>query len=65
MDSSDAVLRRSALFRDEKKRQKESVGRVEKINVRVVSNFGNELLVMNKDLSTPYDCARRKYQCDS
>lgn len=52
------ALRRSNIFTSEKKKQHESVGRVNKIQVEVTSDFGNELLMMNQDISTPYDCAR-------
>lgn len=52
-------LSRSALFSAEKKRQHQAVGRIEKIEVEVESDFGNELLIMNQDLSTPHDCAKR------
>ncbi|KAK3930308.1 39S ribosomal protein L39, mitochondrial [Frankliniella fusca] len=55
---SNATLRRSLLFDAEKKKQRQAVGRIEKIEVDVVSDFGNELLIMNKDLSTPHDCAK-------
>lgn len=58
--ASPAVVKRSALFSSEKKRQRQSVGRIEKIEVDLVSDFGNELLIMNKELSTPHDCAKRK-----
>ena len=38
----------------------EQVGRVEKIEVNVEGPPETTTLVMNKDLSTPFDCARRK-----
>ncbi|KAE8745400.1 hypothetical protein FOCC_FOCC007947 [Frankliniella occidentalis] len=54
----NSALRRSSLFDAEKEKQRQAVGRIEKIEVDVVSDFGNELLIMNKDLSTPYDCTK-------
>ncbi|XP_034241924.1 39S ribosomal protein L39, mitochondrial [Thrips palmi] len=52
------TLRRSAIFTAEKKRQHEAVGRINKIEVEVTSDYGNELLLMNRDISTPHDCAK-------
>lgn len=42
----------------EQKRQRENVGRIEKIQVRYLGLPEDVTLVMNKDLSTPYDCAQ-------
>lgn len=42
----------------EQKRQREAVGRIEKIQVRYLGLPEDVTLVMNKDLSTPYDCAQ-------
>lgn len=53
-----ATQRRSELFSAEKKRQREAVGRIEKIEVDARSDFGDYILAMNKDLSTPHDCAK-------
>lgn len=44
----------------ERKRQKEAVGRVEKITVKYEGVPERKELVMNKNISTPYDCAKRK-----
>ncbi|KAJ8970054.1 hypothetical protein NQ317_012029 [Molorchus minor] len=46
------------LFVAEQKRQKEAVGRIEKIDVFYEGPPENVKLVMNKNLSTPYDCAK-------
>lgn len=51
----------SELFDLEKKRQKEEVGRIEKIDVQYFGFPADTPLVMNAKLSTPYDCARRKF----
>lgn len=48
------------LFNLEKKRQRDAVGRIEKIEVRFLGLPEDTTLVMNKDLSTPYNCAQRK-----
>lgn len=50
----------SELFDLEKKRQREAVGRIEKIEVRYLGLPEDITLVMNKNLSTPYNCAQRK-----
>lgn len=44
----------------EKKRQYDKVGRIEKIEVQYKGLPNECTLIMNKDISTPYDCARRK-----
>jgi len=49
---------RSALFTEELKRQKDSVGRIEKIEVRYLGVPEDTTLFMNKSLSTPYNCAQ-------
>uniref|UniRef100_A0A182LXM3 TGS domain-containing protein n=1 Tax=Anopheles culicifacies TaxID=139723 RepID=A0A182LXM3_9DIPT len=48
----------SDLFSDEQRRQRENVGRIEKIEVRYLGLPHDTTLVMNRELSTPYDCAR-------
>lgn len=48
------------LFDLEKKRQRDAIGRIEKIEVRYLGMPEDTTLVMNKSLSTPYDCAQRK-----
>lgn len=64
---SEEAKRQHDLFKAEQKRQRESVGRVEKIEViyENVSNIYDDAdkttLVMNKSISTPYDCAKRKF----
>ncbi|XP_055383599.1 39S ribosomal protein L39, mitochondrial [Condylostylus longicornis] len=42
----------------EKKRQKQSVGRIEKIEIRYLGLPEDVTLVMNKGISTPYNCAQ-------
>ncbi|XP_068625072.1 large ribosomal subunit protein mL39 [Battus philenor] len=54
----EAKDRRHHLFTLEKKRQLEQVGRIEKIEVKYKGIPKDCSLVMNKDISTPYDCAR-------
>lgn len=56
---SEESKRQNDLFVTEQKRQKELVGRVEKIEVSYEGTPENATLVMNKNLSTPYDCAKR------
>lgn len=58
---TDLIERQNSLFNLEKKRQRELVGRVEKIEVNYVGIPEQVQLVMNKGISTPYDCARRKF----
>ncbi|XP_043289166.1 39S ribosomal protein L39, mitochondrial [Venturia canescens] len=50
--------RRNDLFEKEKHRQREAVGRINKIKVQY-STWNEDLtLLMNQNISTPYDCAR-------
>lgn len=59
--SSIESARRSELFQLEKERQQENVGRIEKIEVRFLGLPSDTTLVMNKGISTPFNCAQRKY----
>ncbi|RVE46660.1 hypothetical protein evm_008672 [Chilo suppressalis] len=58
LSTQEAVERRNHLFTLEKKRQHEKIGRIEKIEVNYKGVPKNCTLVMNKGISTPYDCAR-------
>lgn len=58
LSSQEAAERRHHLFTLEKKRQFESVGRIDKIEVRYKGVPKDCTLIMNKDISTPFDCAR-------
>lgn len=46
------------MFEEEKKRQMNAVGRIEKIEVKYQSPVEEVTLVMNKSISTPADCAK-------
>ncbi|XP_055533649.1 39S ribosomal protein L39, mitochondrial [Wyeomyia smithii] len=48
----------SNLFTEEQQRQKKKVGRIEKIEIRYLGTPTDTTLIMNRGLSTPYDCAR-------
>ncbi|XP_049789539.1 39S ribosomal protein L39, mitochondrial [Schistocerca nitens] len=56
-DTAGTRKRRSKLFSDEKKRQKSAVGRIEKIEVQYIGTPADATLVMNKGISTPFNCA--------
>ncbi|XP_053679198.1 39S ribosomal protein L39, mitochondrial [Anopheles nili] len=56
--ASNVSTKASELFSDEQRRQRENVGRIEKIEVRYLGLPHDTTLVMNRDISTPYDCAR-------
>ncbi|XP_026477028.1 39S ribosomal protein L39, mitochondrial-like [Ctenocephalides felis] len=58
LSSLEAKERRNELFTLEKKRQREDVGRIEKIEVRYLGTPEDVTLVMNKNLSTPFNCAQ-------
>lgn len=56
--------RQSELFSIEQKRQRDNVGRIEKIEVRYLGIPKDTTLIMNKGLSTPYNCAQRNIKND-
>ncbi|XP_037820139.1 39S ribosomal protein L39, mitochondrial [Lucilia sericata] len=56
--SNASIERRNDLFTKEQKRQRELVGRIEKIEVRYLGLPEDVTLIMNRDLSTPYNCAQ-------
>lgn len=53
-----ARKRRNELFDGERERQRREIGRIEKIEVKYLSATEEVTMVMNKDLSTPHDCAK-------
>lgn len=57
LTNSEVRKKRNALFDKEKERQLSFVKRIEKINVQYVGLPEKCTLVMNKNLSTPYNCA--------
>lgn len=56
--TSEEITRQNELFAAERKRQFEKIGRIEKIEVEYIGSNETTQLVMNKNLSTPYDCAK-------
>jgi len=52
--------KRNELFSEEKARQLSLISRVEKIEVRHVGPPEDCVLLMNKGLSTPFNCAMRE-----
>ncbi|KAI4501800.1 hypothetical protein M0802_003135 [Mischocyttarus mexicanus] len=54
----EAKKRRNAIFDEEKKIQQSSIGRIEKIEVKYKSPTEDVVLIMNKNISTPHDCAK-------
>lgn len=59
VSSYEGRARRSHLFSREQKRQREDVGRVEKIEIQYKGTPEEVTLAMNKGISTPYNCAQR------
>ncbi|XP_076644462.1 mitochondrial ribosomal protein L39 [Halictus rubicundus] len=58
LSKAETKQRKNQLFDEEKKRQKSSVGRIEKIDVKYQNAVEEITFVMNKNLSTPADCAK-------
>lgn len=54
--------KRNRIFDFEQKKQRENVGRIEKIEVRYLGTPNDATMVMNKSLSTPFNVAQRKIQ---
>lgn len=61
LSTDEIIVKRNELFNYEQKRQRESIGRIEKIEVRYLGVPQDETLIMNKNISTPYNCAQRKF----
>lgn len=59
--TADRIKYRNELFDTEQKRQLDQVGRIEKIEVRYLGLPEDTTLIMNKAISTPYNCAQREY----
>ena len=62
LEVTNATVRekRSRLFDEEKQRQTDLIPRVEKIDVKYVGVPEDATLILNKNLSTPFDVAQRK-----
>lgn len=58
LSKEEARARRSQLFDEEKHRQRSELGRIEKIEVKYQAADEEAIMVMNRNISTPYDCAR-------
>lgn len=67
-DENELRKLRNQLFDQENKRQKDLIARIEKIEVQVneiplsISENNSLTLLMNKDISTPFDCAQHIHQ---
>ena len=61
LTNSEVRKKRNALFDEEKNRQLSFVKRIEKIQVEYKGPPEDCTLLMNKNLSTPYNCAMRKF----
>jgi len=51
--------KRSKMFSEEKETQYRALGRIEKMEVEYAGLPENVTLMMNKGISTPFDCAKR------
>ncbi|OAD52946.1 39S ribosomal protein L39, mitochondrial [Eufriesea mexicana] len=58
LSKAEIKERRNLLFEEEKKRQRNAIGRIEKIEVKYQSPIEEVILIMNKCISTPTDCAK-------
>ncbi|XP_012527023.2 39S ribosomal protein L39, mitochondrial [Monomorium pharaonis] len=58
LSKAEMRKRRSQLFDEEKRRQQSELGRIEKIQVTYKSVEDEVVMAMNRNISTPYDCAR-------
>ncbi|WAR05572.1 RM39-like protein [Mya arenaria] len=63
LTNTEVRKKRNAIFDEEKQRQREAfVKRVEKITVDYSGPPENVTLLMNKDISTPYNCAMHVHE---
>ncbi|PNF33348.1 39S ribosomal protein L39, mitochondrial [Cryptotermes secundus] len=56
--NAEARHQRNLLFTKEKQRQRENIGRIEKIEVQYTGTPEDVTLMMNKGISTPFNCAQ-------
>lgn len=64
LSNEEIVRKRNRIFDFEQKKQRDNIGRVEKIEVKYIGTPNDATMVMNKNLSTPYNCAQRKEPAD-
>uniref|UniRef100_A0A0K8R5D9 Large ribosomal subunit protein mL39 n=1 Tax=Ixodes ricinus TaxID=34613 RepID=A0A0K8R5D9_IXORI len=62
LTNEEVRKKRTQLFSKEKERQSALITRVEKIEVKYTGPLEQCTLVMNKNLSTPHDCARHIHE---
>lgn len=60
LSNEEIIRKRNRIFDFEQKKQRDNVGRVEKIEVRYMGTPNDATMVVNKNLSTPFNCAQRK-----
>lgn len=58
LSTPSEVQQQNEMFLLEQKRQKEQVGRIEKMEIEVCGFNDAPSLIMNRNISTPYDCAK-------
>ncbi|XP_055903107.1 39S ribosomal protein L39, mitochondrial [Eupeodes corollae] len=58
MSTTESIAKRNKLFDEETKRQQDTIGRIEKIEVRYLGLPEDVTLVMNRGISTPFNCAQ-------
>lgn len=58
LSNEEIVRKRNRIFDFEQKKQRDNVGRIEKIDIRYMGTPSDTTMVMNKNLSTPYNCAQ-------
>lgn len=63
LTNEEARHKRNEIFNEEKARQLAFITRIEKIQVEHKGPPEDCTLIMNKGLSTPFNCAMRKYYC--
>lgn len=61
LSNEEIVKKRNAIFNAESQRQREQVGRIEKIEVRYLGVPEDTTFMMNKGISTPFNVAKRKF----
>ncbi|XP_012219502.1 large ribosomal subunit protein mL39 [Linepithema humile] len=58
LSKAEARKRRSQMFDEQKRKQQSELGRIQKVEVKYKSAEDEVVMQMNRNISTPYDCAK-------
>lgn len=58
LSKAEARKRRSQMFNEQKRKQQSELGRIQKVEVKYKSVEDEVVMLMNRNISTPHDCAK-------